>query len=214
MKPIGVFGGTFDPIHVGHILPILDICRLTGIDEIRYVPNARPGHRAEPRTDPQHRWNMTVLALEGHPQLIPDDREMRRPGKSFMVPTLRSLRSEFRLRPLCLILGMDAFLHIKQWYWWAEVLKLANIIVMNRPGAKVPRVLPVWWGKALHSQTRVLYERLAGNIVHLDVSLIDVSATRLRINMSLGQGCTSSLPEPVAQYIAQHQLYTPQGVAS
>ncbi len=214
MKPIGVFGGTFDPIHIGHILPVLDVCRATGIDEVRYVPNARPGHRADPRTDPQHRWNMTVLALADYPQLIADDREMKRPGKSFMVPTLRSLRTEHKFRPLCLILGMDAFLQIKQWYWWADVLKLANIIIMNRPGAKVPNVLPVWWAKALQFHPQVLYDRLAGNIVHLDVSLVDVSATRLRISMSLGEECPDALPSPVAQYILQNQLYTPQGVAA
>lgn len=214
MKPIGVFGGTFDPIHFGHIIPVLEVCEQTGIDEIRYVPNARPGHRAAPRTDPEHRWNMTVRALEEYPELVPDDREIRRPGKSFMVPTLRSMRSEFGLRPLCLILGMDAFLQIKQWYWWAEVLNLANIIVLNRPGAKVPNVLPVWWVKALQNHPRALFERMAGNIVQLDVSLIDVSATRLRISMSRGEHNPDGLPEPVAKYIAEHQLYIAEGVAA
>ncbi len=214
MRPIGVFGGTFDPIHYGHIAPVLDVCELTGIDEVRYVCNAIPGHRRAPRTDAQHRYNMTVLALEDYPQLVADDREIRRPGKSFMVPTLRSIRSEFGLRPLCLILGMDAFLQIKHWYWWADVLKLANIIVMNRPGAKVPNILPVWWERALQSHTRVLYERLAGNIVHLDVSLIDVSATMLRISMSRGEGNFDALPDSVAQYISQNHLYTATGVAA
>ena len=214
MKPIGVFGGTFDPIHIGHIYPILDVCELTGIDEVRYIPNARPGHRPTPRTDPNHRWNMTALALEDYPQLVADDREIKRPGKSFMVPTLRSLRTENPFRPLCLILGMDAFLQISHWYWWADVLRLANIIVMNRPGAKIPNVLPVWWEQALQTQNRILYERLAGNIVQLDVSLIDVSATRLRVSMSRGDESPEGLPESVAQYIAQHQIYTAQGVAA
>ncbi len=214
MRPIGVFGGTFDPIHIGHIIPVLEVCELTGIEQVRYVPNARPGHRGAPRTAPEHRLNMTKLALEDYPQLVADDREIRRPGKSFMVPTLRSMRSEFGLRPLCLILGMDAFLQIKQWYWWAEVLRLANIIVLNRPGANVPSVLPVWWSRALQSHTRVLFERMAGNIVQLDVSLIDVSATRLRISMSRGEENPDALPESVARYISENQLYVAQGVAA
>lgn len=213
MRPIGVFGGTFDPIHVGHIMPVLDICELTGIEQVRYVPNARPSHRGTPRTAPEHRWNMTVLALADYPQLVADDREINRPGKSFMVPTLRSMRSEFGLRPLSLILGMDAFLQITQWYWWAEILKLANIIVINRPGAKVPAVLPVWWSRALKTHTRVLYERMSGNIVHLDVPLIDVSATRLRISMSRGEEHPDALPAEVAKYISEHQLYSASGVA-
>ena len=214
MKPIGIFGGTFDPIHMGHIIPVLDVCDITGIDEVRYVPNARPSHRGAPQSDPEHRWNMTVLALQDYPNLVPDDREVRRPGKSFMVPTLRSIRSENHLRPLCLILGMDAFLQITQWYWWSEILRLSNIIVMNRPGAKVPNVLPVWWDQAIQTQTRVLYERLSGNIIHLDVSLIDVSATRLRVSMARGDERPEALPEEVANYINEHRLYTASGVAA
>ena len=214
MRPIGIFGGTFDPIHFGHILPVLEVCELTRIEQVRYVPNARPGHRGAPRTAPEHRWNMTELALAEYPQLVADDREIQRPGKSFMVPTLRSMRSEFGLRPLCLILGMDAFLHITQWHWWADVLKLANIIVMNRPGANVPNVIPVWWAKALHTHPRVLFERMAGNVVQLDVSLIDISATRLRISMSKGEDSPDALPDAVSQYIAEHQLYMAEGVAA
>lgn len=214
MKPIGVFGGTFDPIHMGHIVPVLDVCEITGIEEVRYVPNARPSHRGAPQSDPEHRMKMTELALQGYPELIADDREIRRSGKSFMVPTLRSMRSEFGLRPLCLILGMDAFLQIRQWYWWSEILRLANIIVMNRPGAKVPNILPVWWDRAIHAHTRVLYERLSGNIIHLDVTLIDVSATRLRVSMARGDERPDGLSDEVADYINAHRLYTASGVAN
>lgn len=213
MKPIGVFGGTFDPIHWGHILPILDVCETLGFDQVRYIPNARPSHRGQPQTEIDHRWNMTVLALEEFSQLVADDREIQRPGKSFMVPTLRSLRSEFQWRPLSLILGLDAFLQLNTWYWWAEILRLSNIVVMNRPGAKIPKVLPVWWEQAINSHPRTLYERFCGNIVHVDVAQVDVSATRLRISMARGDDRNDWLPPAVAQYVNEHQLYSKKEVA-
>ncbi len=207
MKPIGVFGGTFDPIHFGHINPVLDVCRNTGLSEVRYIPNARPGHRSAPDTHTRHRWNMTVLALSEHAGLIADDRELKRPGVSYTVPTLRSLRSELGLRPLCLILGIDAFLQIHRWYWWADVLKLANIIVMNRPGFQLPRRIPRWWARALQTSSQVLFQRMSGSIVHVGVERVDISATELRNRLRHKNSISGLLPESVFDYITQHGLY-------
>ena len=207
MKPIGVFGGTFDPIHYGHILPVLDVCESTGLSEVRYITNARPGHRSQPAADSIHRWRMTVLALAEHPKLIADDREIRRPGISYMVPTLRSMRSEFGFRPLCLILGLDAFSQIHRWYWWAEVLHLANIVVMARPGATHLRHYPKRVVQAFNSRTRVLFECMSGHICTVSVSQLDISATQLRIELRKGADTTNYLPKNVAQYIDDHELY-------
>lgn len=207
MKPIGVFGGTFDPIHFGHIKPVLDVRDFTGISEVRYIPNARPGHRSQPQISAIHRWNMTVLALDCYTELIADNREIKRAGKSYMVTTLRSLRSEFALSPLCLILGIDAFLQIKRWYWWADVLKLANIVVMSRPGTKFPYLLPDWWFRALEVNPRKLYERMSGSIFHVTVDQVDISATELRNRISRGDDCSGVLPGTVYEYIKQHNLY-------
>ena len=211
MKPIGVFGGTFDPIHFGHIWPVLDVCRFTGISEVRYIPNSRPGHRSQPQTDVNHRWNMTVLALDAYPELVADDREIRRADMSYMVPTLRSLRSEFGLRPLCLILGVDAFLQINRWHWWMNVLKLANIIVMDRPGTNIPHQLPNWWIDALKLSTRSLYERMSGSIIHVAVNRVGISATELRNRLRHGESIAGMMPDTVSDYISHHNLYNGTG---
>ncbi len=214
MKPIGVFGGTFDPIHYGHIKPVLDIREFTGIPEIRYIPNSRPGHRSQPQTSALHRWNMTVLALDGYTELIADDREIQRAGTSYMVTTLRSLRSEFVMRPLCLILGIDAFLQIHRWHWWAEVLKLAHIVVMSRPGTEFPYQLPDWWFQSLEVSPRKLHSKLSGFILHVAVDRVDVSATELRNRISRGDDCSGVLPDSVYAYIKQHNLYNNLGGTS
>ncbi|MDE0309942.1 MAG: nicotinate-nucleotide adenylyltransferase [Acidiferrobacterales bacterium] len=211
MKPIGVFGGTFDPIHFGHIRPMLEIRESTGISQVHYIPNSRPGHRDQPQTASIHRWNMMVLALDSRPDFVADDRELRRAGMSYMVTTLRSLRSEFALRPLCLILGMDAFLHIHRWYWWADVLKLANIIVMNRPGADFPNQLPGWWLQALEFNPWILHRKMSGCILHVAVERVNISATELRSRIARGDDCSESLPESVYEYINKHNLYQSTG---
>ena len=126
MKPIGIYGGTFDPVHFGHIWPVLEVREKTGICEVRYIPNSVPPHRGAPKADAVHRLNMLALALKNYPELIVDDREFMQAGRSRMVPTLRSLRSEFNFRPLCLILGIDAFLQIEKWYFWNSILSLAQ----------------------------------------------------------------------------------------
>ena len=211
MNPIGVFGGTFDPIHFGHINPVLDVCRQTGISEVRYIPNSRPGHRGLPKTDASHRWNMTQLALEGYSELIADDREIRRPGTSYMVPTLRSMRSEYPLRPLSLILGIDAFLQIHRWYWWACVLQLANIIVMSRPGFHFPHQLPGWWSRAVQDKPRALFEKMSGSIFHVVVPPIDISASDLRRKLFRRENVAGLLPEIVTRYAEEHHIYTDSG---
>ena len=211
MNPIGVFGGTFDPIHLGHIQPVLDVCQATGISEVRYIPNYRPGHRSQPRTDAKHRWKMTQLALEGYDELIADDREIRRAGVSYMVPTLCSLRSEFLMRPLSLILGIDAFLQIHRWYWWANVLKLSNIVVMDRPGSRIPHRLPDWWLRALCDNSRVLFERMSGSVVHVMVDRVGISATEVRKALQRGDCLAGTLSDNVLDYIGQHNLYQLSG---
>ncbi len=188
-------------------MPVLDVCARTGLSEVRYIPNARPGHRGQPTADSVHRWKMTALALSEYSKLIPDDREIQRSGVSYMVPTLRSMRSEFGLRPLCLILGLDAFLQIHRWYWWAEVLRLANIVVMTRPGASHPRHYPKRIIQAFTPRTRVLFECMAGHICTVSVLPVDISATQLRFKLRIGGDTTNYLPKNVAQYIDEHRLY-------
>ena len=162
MRPIGIFGGTFDPIHNGHLLPVDEVRRSLDLDSVRFILAARPGHRASPVADVDHRWRMLTLAIGDFPHFVADDRELRRGGISYTVPTLESLRQEVGSRSLCLILGLDAFLDLPTWHRWREVTCLAHVAVMQRPGWTPPVPLPEWWAAAVCPQGRDLGERSAG----------------------------------------------------
>ena len=129
---IGVFGGTFDPIHFGHLRSALEIGESLRLKEIRFIPCRIPPHRDEPLADPLQRLAMVRAALAGQPEMIADDREIKRDGSSYMVDTLESLRNEFVNDPLCLILGMDAFMELPTWHRWQDLLTLAHLVVMHR----------------------------------------------------------------------------------
>ncbi len=207
MNALGIYGGTFDPIHYGHIQPILDVCRQTGIREVRYIPSARPGHRRAPRTDATHRLNMVALAIADIPGFVADDRELRRPGKSYMVPTLRQFRREYRFRPLCLILGADAFALFHRWYWRAEVLRLANIIVVNRFGSRLMPASTARYRRLTCDSPLHICKRISGAICHIETVPMDISSTRIRKMFAAGQAGSGLVPDAVSGYIAEHRLY-------
>ncbi len=208
MTPLGIFGGTFDPIHYGHIYPILDVCEQTGISEVRFIPSARPGHRPTPRTDELHRLNMVALAVADIPKFIPDDREIRRTGKSYMVPTLRQLRHENRFRSLCLILGADAFNQIHRWYWWSEVLRLANVVVINRLGSEMPNAHRFRHQLQPSKLPHEIWKRLCGVVCYVSTRPVNVSSTELRKMFASGSDVGKFVPEAVLAYIARHNLYS------
>ena len=114
MDPIGIFGGTFDPIHFGHLRTAFELREVLGIDEMRFVPAGSPPHRDTPLADARLRLALVEAAIADQPGFALDDREVHRAGPSYMVLTLRELRAEFPTRPLCLVLGMDAFLGLPQ----------------------------------------------------------------------------------------------------
>lgn len=205
MHPIGIFGGTFDPIHRGHIETVLDVCRCTGMRKVFFVPNAHPVHRPAPSTQTRHRWNMLQLALSDYSELIADDREIRRSSQSYMVPTLRSFRLQYETRSLCLILGIDAFAELETWYRWQEVLQLANIIVMDRPGFQHSKnYLP-----CRESLTRVeeVIQSGFGRVCFVPVTEVNVSATEIRMKITREEDCTDDVPLKVWEYILQNGLY-------
>src|SRR5690606_23896384 len=135
---VGVFGGTFDPVHVGHLRIALELLERTGLREVRFVPAARPPHRAAPETPAAVRLSMLEAAVAGEPRFIVDRRELDRPGPSYTVDTLESLAEDFPDATLCLLLGMDAFAGLPGWHRWTALLELAHIVVADRPGSRVP----------------------------------------------------------------------------
>ncbi|MDP2325634.1 MAG: nicotinate (nicotinamide) nucleotide adenylyltransferase, partial [Gammaproteobacteria bacterium] len=133
-QPIGIFGGTFDPVHTGHLRTAHEFLAGLGLAEVRFIPSRLPPHRPPTVAPEALRLRMLEAALDGLPDFRVDDRELRRPGPSYMVDTLTSLRAEVGSQPLCLLLGLDAYLGIPAWHRFRELPELAHIVVARRPG--------------------------------------------------------------------------------
>ena len=138
MQPIGILGGTFDPLHYGHLRPALEVCEQLGLDHVRLIPSRVPVHRPQPVATLEQRVEWLQQVAEEVPQMVVDLREVERESPSWMVVTLESLKVSFPKRPLCLILGMDAFLKIESWHRWEALLQLAHLVVTHRPGSLLP----------------------------------------------------------------------------
>ncbi len=131
---IGVFGGTFDPIHYGHIKPALSVKQALNLSQLRFIPNRVPPHRETPWLSSEQRLILLKTALQDYPDIIVDERELKRDGPSYMVDTLRSLKADFPDETLCLIIGMDAFYGISSWFEWRVIFDLCQLVVTTRPG--------------------------------------------------------------------------------
>ncbi len=207
---IGVLGGTFDPIHFGHLRPALDCLQALGLEEIRLVPLNVAVHRAPPVASSVLRLAMVEAAIAGQPGFVADPREIERPGGSYTYDTLISLRAELgREPPLCLLIGADAFAGFLDWHRPADILDLAHLLVMRRPGASValdPALQAFCTGR-LRDRADDLAETPAGRILFQDVTQIDVSATGVRDLIRQGLSPRWLLPDAVISIIAAEGLY-------
>lgn len=206
---IGIFGGTFDPVHFGHLRTALEVADALSLGEVRFVPCRVPPHRGQPRATPEDRLAMLRLALEGSdPRFRIDDREMRREGPSYMVDTLASMRGETPEQSLCLIVGLDAFQGIPAWHRWREIFKLAHVVVMQRPfEPEFAEALERTLEERLVQKRAMLQARLAGSICFEEVSQLAISASRIRELVRLGKSTQYLLPDCVRDFIASHRLY-------
>lgn len=208
---IGIFGGTFDPVHYGHLRTALEVCEALELEELRFIPCGVPPHRGQPEAPAEDRLALLQLALDGaDPRFRIDDRELRRSGPSFMVDTLTSIRAELVDCPLCLIVGIDAFQGMPAWHRWRELFKLAHVIVMERPyepsyADALERVL----SQRLVSDRGALAQLAAGCIYFQDVSQLAISASRIRDLIRHGKSAQYLVPDAVRRYIADHGLYRP-----
>ncbi|MDE2091584.1 MAG: nicotinate-nucleotide adenylyltransferase, partial [Gammaproteobacteria bacterium] len=134
MRKIGIFGGSFDPIHFGHLRPVLEILDALSLDEIRFIPSGQPPHRQAPMATASLRLQMVKAAVAMEPRFIVDEREIERDAPSYTVDTLTELRQEFSGEALVLLVGMDAFLGLPGWYQWRRIFQCAHVIVAHRPG--------------------------------------------------------------------------------
>jgi nicotinate-nucleotide adenylyltransferase len=211
---IGVFGGTFDPIHFGHLRSALEICEALDLKEIRFIPCRIPPHRNEPMADPRERLAMVRAAVAGQPGMVVDDREIKREGPSYMVDTLESLRSEFVSEPLCLILGMDAFMGLSTWHRWQDIIKLAHIVVIHRPGSSLKNSDSKQAADAMTllkkhqvKDVKALPSHSAGYIYLQPITQLDISASKIRDLVAEGKNPRYLLPDVVLQMIKVQNIY-------
>ncbi len=208
---LGIYGGTFDPVHYGHLRPALDVFQALPFSEIRFLPCGRPPHREMPHADARHRLAMLRLALAGQPAFRLDEREIHRKGPSFMVDTLTELREECGPRPLALILGFDAFLGLEAWHQWRRIPELAHLVVTRRPGSREAEIetRPALSELVAQRQTagEALPARPAGGLVFVPVTQLDISSSRIRALIAAGKDARYLLPDNVCELIKQEKLY-------
>ncbi|CAD7857534.1 MAG: Nicotinate-nucleotide adenylyltransferase (EC 2.7.7.18) [Olavius algarvensis Gamma 1 endosymbiont] len=207
---IGVLGGTFDPIHFGHLRPALDVFQDLALEELRFVPLRVAVHRTQPVATAAQRLAMVRAAVADQQGFVADDRELRRAGSSYSYDTLASLRGELGPRfPICLLTGLDAFAELPTWYRWREVAGLAHLVVMHRPGsdAITDPELRRWMAPRLAENPAVLTRTPGGSILFRDVTRLDISATAIRARMALGLSPRFLLPADVLAFIEREGLY-------
>ena len=203
---ICLFGGTFDPVHYGHIHGAATVCGALELPGIRMVLSARPGHREAPAADAEHRWQMLQLACASDARLIADDRELNRAAPSYTVETLSDLRAEAGNEGLAWVLGSDAFADLPSWHRWTEVLDLANLVILQRPGQAAALSSALASVCAEHRVDHEL-DAACGQILFLEDEMQAVSASQVRAALAQGLPVAHLLPDRVATYISQHGLY-------
>lgn len=209
MRKIGIFGGTFDPVHYGHLRPALEILDALSLDHMIFVPSGQPPHRGQPAAPAELRLAMLEAALREEPRFRLDQRELKRPATSYTVDTLTELRREHPQDALLLVVGMDAFLGFPGWHRWRELFGLAHVVVAHRPGwtadvqgelAEVLRERRVAGPQALSAAT-------AGKVLLQAVTQLEISATQVRDSAARGADIRYLVPEPVRALILDSHCY-------
>jgi nicotinate-nucleotide adenylyltransferase len=207
---LGLLGGTFDPIHVGHLDAADAAQRALALDEIRFIPSHDPPHRpSDPRASAFHRFALVALAIDGNPRYRASDLELRRDGPSYTTDTLRAVQAEgWEASQLFFILGADAFAEIATWREFPAVLDAAHFVVVARPGtsletaaARTPALRP----RLRHAGAAI--ERGGTFVFLVEAHTRDVSSTSIRARLTAGHSIGDLVPAAVARYIVAHKLY-------
>lgn len=212
-EAVAILGGVFDPVHHGHLRIALEVQQALGLSQVRLLPCGTPPHRGAPQADVRQRLRMLRAAIAGVPELVIDERELRRSGPSYMVDTAASLRAELGAAPLCLILGMDAFLGLHAWHEWQRLCTLLHLVVTHRPGWQPPvETQPAPQIAHLLQERQVfdpsaLLDAPAGGIMLLPVTQLDISSTYIRQLVAEGRSPRYLLPEAAVEIIGQEGLY-------
>ena len=207
---VGVFGGTFNPVHYGHLRSALELVERLQLEQLRLMPSASPPHRDAPECSAERRAAMVELAVTGEPRLVCDAREMQRPGKSYTIDSLIELRGELGTQQgLCMVLGCDAVQDIATWHRWQELLDWAHIVIIARPGWQLPRAgeLAQWLKTHQLESPELLRQRPCGGIAIEELRPLAISSTEIRDLLASGRSARYLMPQSVLDYIQTHTLY-------
>ncbi|WP_290742145.1 nicotinate-nucleotide adenylyltransferase [Haliea sp.] len=210
VAPVAILGGTFNPIHNGHLRSALELVERLGFGRLHLMPCATPPHRDAPDCPATRRADMVELAILGEPRLFCDRRELARSGPSWTVDSLQELRAEYGpQRSLSLVLGCDALLGLDRWHRWQALLDFAHIVVIARPGWQLPEQGAVadWLTRHRAAEPSAVQQHPAGAVLVLELRPLDISSTEIRALCAAGRSPRYLLPEPVLDYIEKHQLY-------
>jgi nicotinate-nucleotide adenylyltransferase len=209
MRPIGIFGGTFDPVHYGHLRTAFEMLQALRFAEVRFMPCGSPPHRDAPIANSELRLQMVRVATEGQQGFVVDDRELLREGPSYSVDTLTALRREFPERPLALIIGMDAFLGLPKWHQWRDILQLAHVVIAHRPGWRAPDIGPLGELLADRGTHRIddMHQAKSGHIYIHDVTQLEIASSDIRELVAAGRDPRFLMPDAVRDVIEQSGCY-------
>ena len=212
---VGIFGGTFDPIHYGHLSIAEEIVKIVGLQKMYFVPAGMPRLRHSPVASPQHRVEIVRLAIQKNPDFVLDEREIYRDGVSYSIDTVREFKQEFgeEVR-LCFILGADAFIKLPEWNNWKELFNLCHFIVSTRPGYSLTLIKELL-SKELReecsqrwvSNTETLKKETSGLIFIASTTMLDISATSIRAHIAVGRNVRHLVPSVTVNYISENKLY-------
>lgn len=207
--PVGVLGGTFDPVHYGHLRTAFELLEGLELEELRFLPAGIPPHRAGTHADAATRAALVRAAIADQPRFVLDERELRRAGPSYTVDTLAELRAELGARPLCLLVGMDAFLGLPTWHRWQDILGLAHLVVAHRPGWQAPAdgALGALLAARRAATPAELHAAPAGRVHVRPVTQLEISSSAIRELVRAGREPRYLVPDAVCRLLAASGCY-------
>ncbi|MDA3920609.1 MAG: nicotinate-nucleotide adenylyltransferase [Salinisphaera sp.] len=210
-SPIGILGGTFDPIHNGHLRLAMELASELRLAQVRLIPNGRPPHRDQPIATPGQRSKWIRVATASEPRLRLDDRELMRKGHSYTIDTLASLRAELPDTPLCLIMGRDVFAHLPSWQAWKQLFDYAHIVLIERPGMSAdyaPEATQALEKRRI-DDVQALHDSLGGHIYNYAPPPLAISASRIRELLAADESPRYLLPAAILDDIMDAKVYRP-----
>lgn len=211
-QAIGLYGGTFNPVHHAHLRLAEEACDALNLQEVRWIPAGRPPHREAPQVSAEQRLTMVRLATAGNPRFSVDAAEVEAQTYSYTILTLERLRQHYGpAQPLVLLLGADAAAGLTSWHRWQEIFLHAHVAIAERPGvtlaaSQLPSALTAeFTQRAAHGDA--LHHSPGGCVVHFPLTALAISATRIRQLLATGQSARYLLPDSVVNYIRAHSLY-------